>query len=290
MKKKIIIKFNGGFGNHLFQYCFGQYVSKTYTVDVVYDASELNITDLKTVVSKPLKLAAKSDLFKCGFIGLKSVDMWLKRIYKRQSLVNNYYYEFHSSDSVISFIEQFMLKGERNLYLDGYWQNIIYLKGYSSLFSTFDPKKFVSDKNVQIINNLIRNDSVALHIRLGDYIDDPKFSAIYRQLDVNYYINALSKFENIKKVYVISNDIVKAEKIFNLKGVNILYVNSNSAIEDFSLMTLSSNNIIANSTFSWWAAYMGENHKNKVVAPRDWFMDEKKNNNARIHCEHWVLI
>jgi hypothetical protein len=123
--------------------------------------------------------------------------------------------------------------------------------------------------------DLLSKNTVSVHIRRGDYLSfkingNRVLSSLSE--DGDYYRAALSNFDIDKHHFVIfSDDIEFAKTMPELRGLkNITFISGQPAHEDFYLMTFCKNHIIANSTFSWWAAYLGENPNKKVVAPINW--------------------
>ena len=106
--------------------------------------------------------------------------------------------------------------------------------------------------------------TTSVHIRRGDYL---KLSDIFSLCSKEYYINAMRKLENQKFIFV-SDDIKWVKQ--NFKGDNIFYSELNDDILDLTLMTMCSNNIIANSSFSWWGAFLNKNKNKQVFAPEYW--------------------
>ena len=128
----------------------------------------------------------------------------------------------------------------------------------------------------------IKTNSIAIHVRAGDY-----GTIHFPRLKAEYYKNALSLLPELP-VYVFSDEIETAKKIF--KGYNFEYIETNNYIYDFYLMQQCKHFIIANSTFSWWAAYLGK-HKDKIViAPDVWFGGAMKIYTNNIYCKNWTII
>ncbi|MPN39089.1 O-antigen biosynthesis glycosyltransferase WbnK [bioreactor metagenome] len=117
-----------------------------------------------------------------------------------------------------------------------------------------------------------------MHIRRGDYVNT--YSNYYHILDDTYYLNAIAYIRDKctnTKLFVFSDDIEWAQN--NYKDIeNIIFVAQNKSYEDMYLMSLCKHNIIANSSFSWWGAWLNENDNKIVIAPKKWFKNEKMKN------------
>lgn len=161
------------------------------------------------------------------------------------------------------------LKNEENLYLEGEWQNWnYYLDIEDELRKKFTFKdNFVVD-NADKVEAIRNSNSVSIHLRRGDYVNNPGYDLCGH----NYYDNALmiimQRVEN-PKYYIFSDDIEYARKFFeNL--TNAVFVISKTSKEDMQLMSMCKHHIIANSSFSFWAAYIGSgrNENEIIVAPK----------------------
>jgi len=124
---------------------------------------------------------------------------------------------------------------------------------------------------------------VAVHVRRGDYL---RFKNVFNILGKNYYMDALSMLST-RRIALFSDDIKEARKIF--QGTNICILPMNHAMEeDLFLMTKCNGVIMANSTYSWWGAYLNPN-QNRIIYPLNWYVDSK-GQNKDIGCKGWIGI
>lgn len=130
---------------------------------------------------------------------------------------------------------------------------------------------------------------VSLHIRLGDYVQIQRYHPI---CSIDYYNSALDFFSNDMDICIFTDDHVMAKQIFEdkLKFKKIIYINSGDKFIDMCLMTRCSGHIIANSSFSWWGAWLA--NSNCVVAPSNWFGPDMPmaGKHHDIYCEEWKII
>jgi hypothetical protein len=134
-----------------------------------------------------------------------------------------------------------------------------------------------------------------VHIRRGDYLLNPETQKIHGVCSLSYYFEAIAllekEFENIN-YFIFSDDINWVKE--NLHVTNAVYIESEEeriAHEDIYLMSLASHNIIANSSFSWWGAWLNQYEHKMVIAPKRWFADEVMYQQSHdIVCESWVKI
>ena len=175
-------------------------------------------------------------------------------------------------------------------YIKGYFQTEKYFKEIrNTLLSEFVINKKISletDKIAEKIKNL--KNSCSLHIRRGDYISDKNANNIHGTCDLDYYKRAIdimnSKYSNVS-FFVFSDDIYWTKE--NLKIKNAFYVdNKTIPHEDMYLMSLCSHNITANSSFSWWGAWLNKNENKTTIAPKNWFVDKEN----EVVCENWIKL
>lgn len=174
--------------------------------------------------------------------------------------------------------------------LDGYWQSEKYFA--SCVNQVRQAFKFPSlDKGNQLIAQQIEQvNSVSVHVRRGDYVNNPLHGDI---CTLDYYKRAIgiinSKIAN-PQFYVFSDDVAWCKD--NLSLPNAVYVDGNqgkNSYKDMQLISLCKCNIIANSSFSWWGAWLNINSNKVVIAPRKWFNDTRFNVSDLLPNE-WIKI
>jgi len=207
-----------------------------------------------------------------------------------------------------TFLHEDIPENLQNTYgtlLVGYYQSPKYFNNYKEVISKLlkiDLKKMIVKNRVKINFNDIY--TISMHFRFGDY---KKYPDIYPLLDYSYYKNALAYILNeisnfgIKKEIVVlffceddsllesDNIIVKLKKSFP----KIRFQRADNKLEDWEqmiLMSLCDHNIIANSTFSWWGAYLNSITGNIVCYPEQWFMPEANKDTSDLFLEDWVPI
>ena len=184
------------------------------------------------------------------------------------------------------------LKKFDNIYLSGYWQGEKYLENTNYNINNYF--KFNCANKLTKISEKIKNtNSVSIHFRRGDYVNNIKTNTFHGLCGFNYYNNGI-KFisKNISNpiYFVFSDDINWVKQNFKLNYPTI-YIEDNKDYEDMYLMSLCRHNIIANSTFSWWGAWLNKNPDKIVIAPQKWFADKVKNKNTnKIIPKEWIRI
>jgi hypothetical protein len=178
-------------------------------------------------------------------------------------------------------------KFEKNLYLEGHFQSEKYFShNRDSILELFKinkkDKEYIDAKYAE----LLKENTVSLHIRRGDYLLSKDHHPI---CDIQYYQNAIDNFDNDVIFLVFSDDINYAKKTFTENKYTI--IENEKDYIDLYLMTMCKSNIIANSSFSWWGAWLNNNTNKKVIAPKKWFGESLKENNIKdLIPENWICI
>lgn len=178
-------------------------------------------------------------------------------------------------------------------FYDGYWQNENnFLPIRNKILKAFSFPQFNDNKNIELAELITNKRAVSCHVRRGDYLKDP----LYGVCTSEYYVKAIDEIN--KKVspelYCVFSDDIKwcKENLGEIIGKDkeIVFVDWNkgeNSFRDMQLMSLCNHNIIANSSFSWWGAWLN-NHDNKVVvAPNIWMNKPMVNDPL---CDSWLKI
>lgn len=252
-----IIRIYGGLGNQFFQYALGK-LQEYNGIEVEYDISFLRRE------KHPNELRREFTLDKFG--------VKIKRGYfKRQHTVREYSFKLES------------LKAKHCNFF-GYWQ---YPEMYTSIIPVLKKEfcvlpEFYTPGYLELKAKILSEESVSLHVRRGDYCSNTGFNV----LPIEYYTEALKHVKGT--VYVFSDDILWCKENFK----DVVFVEMKDYLE-FELMKLCTHNIIANSTFSWWAAYLGDNPNKIVVAPKQWRTREEDQDHFMenfVLPERWVKL
>jgi len=180
-----------------------------------------------------------------------------------------------------------------NTYLCGYWQSELYFQDISEIVRReFQPAVPWSQRNLQLAAEISTINSVALHVRRGDYVNDESVRDVHGICSQEYYQTCMRQIECVigtPHYYVFSDDPQWARN--NIKTsfpkTVVDHNDSEDAIFDIKLMSLCKHNIIANSSFSWWGAWLNTNPDKMVFAPSKWFC-RKQANDLLPHS--WIVI
>lgn len=183
-----------------------------------------------------------------------------------------------------------------NVYLKGYWQSERYFTEYADSirhsFRLVDPP---DAQNAQLLDTIGSAPSIAVHVRRGDYVSQSRTNAFHGTCSVDYYRAAVAqvarRLDDEPTVYLFSDDLDWAmENLkFGFKTVPVGHNDRSSAHEDLRLMASCNHQVISNSTFSWWAAWLNPHPAKMVIAPYPWFADPSAENRDIIP-EDWAQL
>ena len=267
----IKVKLTGGLGNQMFQFATGYAVAKKNNVELSLDLKRYNRRidhngfELQKVFDIYSKVSILNNPEKSSFTSFKEffnkIDITYSN-FKEQHF--HYTYE--------------ILDVPKHCRLNGYWQSELYFKSYTQeireIFSLFNK---LDKKNLLIANDIKKNDSISIHIRRGDYL--LKQNCNFNQDLREYYINAIeesSKYFSNPKYFIFTDDPSWVTENF-IVDYSYIVVDVNYGAESFFdmyLMSLCKANIIANSSFSWWGAWLNNKQDKIVYAPNNWFKDK----------------
>lgn len=270
----IVVKLKGGLGNQMFQYACGRAVALHNQTTLKLDLSDYNQRSLRKFLLDDLNvqysIATKADL---GVFGISS-NMF-KNIFPNMGKTYTPIYKEHKH---FDFDTQ-VFALEPPVYLDGYWQ----CKDYPDqikriLHKEFTLKDSTNREYCKLLQQIERHTSVGVHIRRGDLVHNKQTKVAFGYCDIQYYLNAMNYIEQRyidPTFFVFSDDIpwckahIKRKNVFFVEMHN-LYVE----VSEMMLMSASKHQIISNSTFSWWAAWLNTNRKKIVIAPIPWRKDD----------------
>jgi hypothetical protein len=290
-----IIKIKGGLGNQMFQFAFYLSVKNKYQNDIVkidtsfYDNNKAhNGYELKKIFSVNADYAVKKEIEKLTNSRNNFITKVIRKLFggrKTDYIEKNFLYD----KTVYSF-------NNKDKYFDGYWQNPKYfsdIKNIINSYFVFD--KNLKDENYKILRDIIEQNSVSLHIRRGDYINNFKAKNLHGGIcTLKYYHKAISVVKEYMEnpyFFVFSDDIDWVKNNLEIDN-NVKYIDWNRGSDSYRDMQLMSNckhNIIANSSFSWWGTWLNENRNKIVISPNKWFNNREIDNDVMI-MDNWIKI
>jgi len=174
---------------------------------------------------------------------------------------------------------------ETNLILDGYFQSEKYFTHCKEFIKDlFTPPN--KQQALELFEHYKDTPICSMHVRRGDYVEKQQYHPIQ---PLTYYYEAMKYMPSDTKYLIFSNDIEWCKT--NFKGENFFFVEGNKDSDDLLLMSCCNHNIIVNSSFSWWAAWLNENKNKTVIAPKNWFGPAYKHLDVSdIYCSDWIVI
>lgn len=269
----VVVRLYGGLGNQMFQYAAARRLSQVNKVPLRMDCSWFALQEQRKY---ELGIFNVEESFVSGF-----QSGFIRKINRSNSILRRAASIFSApftlqEEKYYEFDQDIMsLKGR--IYLDGYWQSEKYFKDVESVIRRdFSFKHPLEGENRVMASEIQASNSVCVHVRRGDYVDNALSSKIHGTCPIEYYQESASRLEkNIQRpdYYVFSDDIDWAKG--NLQFLNnARYVDHNDpdhGYEDMRLMSLCKHHIVANSSFSWWGAWLCSNPGQMVFAPAIWF-------------------
>lgn len=278
-KSFIIIKLKGGLGNQIFQFATAFSHALENDCELIIDISHLNYDSLREYELDKLNLKfkiLKNSMQRKFFIFLISLLNFRKPLFFTEKEDFNFYQLPYTDKSI--------------LILDGYFQNVKYFERNKQKLINIFNIDYPKDLNLIKIKN---SNSVALHIRRGDYISNQITNNIHGSCSIEYYNSAIKKFNDKSYTFFIFSDDIRWAKD-NIKITNEHYFVSDTFLSDFQEFILMKNCkhfIISNSTFSWWAAWLSNTPEKTVVCPKNWFKDPTLNKlSKKIIIKNWIKI
>jgi hypothetical protein len=271
---------SGGLGNQMFQYAAAKSLAARLDTSFAIDLYPFAKKTKATI--RPYEL----DIFNIGCVphvsSLKGKVATKARPFIQKH--RDFFQQFGILTDTYAILYQPVFESiSGNIILSGYFQNEKYFEKIAEALRTdFTFKKTLTDKNLAISGQLKATNSVAIHIRRGDYLKANSQSN-FITLDKVYYKKAieaiLGRVEN-PAFFVFSEDFDWIKENLDFDNHPVTFIDWNKGRDsyiDMQLMSLCKHNIIANSSFSWWGAWLNNNRDKMVIAPERWFREEQKN-------------
>jgi hypothetical protein len=259
------IGYSGRLGNQMFQYA----TLKVISLETGFSCYLPNNTKIKTDGAFDFTnnkwIQYKLDLLDGFEITTPILDIKTDSLYQEK--------EFTFESEIFNISD--------NTAIEGYFQSYKYFDKYREhILNEFTFKKEILYKCFNIISKY--QNTVSIHVRRGDYVKHPGFWTVTPE----YIQEALNKFNDNEYTFLVfSDDIEWCKQIF---PEGVVFIKYNSQFEDLCLMSLCQHNIIANSSYSWWGAYLNKNKDKRIVAPSNWFTEPKPL--IDLYPKDWIII
>lgn len=291
----IISKLAGGLGNQMFQYARGRAVTSELKTDLKLDISGFGVSN-SFIYSQDTPRQYSLDVFNIKICFADKVEVeklipkstLLKKVLRRLGLSG--FLKGQAFERPGGF-ENNLKPVKNDSYLEGWWQDERYFKKIENIIrSEFTLKLAIGSKAQDYFNEIKRYNAVGVHVRRGDYISNKNASAYHGVCSLEYYqaaIKIVSEKIEAPIFFIFSDDLEWCRNNLNINYPTV-FVSDNKDYEDLILLSACRHNIIANSSFSWWAAWLNNNPEKIIIAPQRWFNDEKIN--PGIIPTEWIKI
>lgn len=285
---QVVVRLMGGLGNQMFQYAAGRTLAARLGVTLVLDIADCQADPRRRYELDRLQTVCRIADFDIRGCFSKRAGL-LSRVAKRilSRLDPRVYREpGFSYDPGVRMLAA-------PVYLDGYWQSEKYFSDIAdTLRREFTPAEPLSEANAALARRIGAENAVSLHVRRGDYVSDPTTAAFHGLCSLDYYrraVDHVSRAVADPHFYLFSDDPDWVRKNLSLgHPCTVVDGNPDNGVADMALMRTCSHHIIANSSFSWWGAWLGQNPGKIVVAPGHWFKEPRDTRD--LIPEQWVTL
>ncbi|KZZ83901.1 alpha-1,2-fucosyltransferase [Bacillus sp. SJS] len=289
-----IVRFIGGLGNQMFQFAFCQSLLRFDDVKMdltLYKKEKFHFGyEIQKIFHQNLDVATPSQIKNLGFYENNKLAKLKKRFYHPKKT--------HYIEKVLGYDEKIPTNGD--VYFEGYWQNYKYFIDIKDeIQSIFSFPSIEDNLNSKCLEKIRETRSVSIHIRRKDFLRK-RNSHLVNLSENDYYKRSIQKVQDELgdelTYFIFSDDMEWVKKEFGLK--NSVFVDWNqgeNSFRDMQLMSYCKANIIANSSFSWWGAYLNaEKLKKVVISPQTWYKDDEVDGRKVVHnainLPEWITI
>lgn len=267
----IVVRLIGGLGNQLFQYALGRTVALRHGTELKLDVWHFGEYKLHAYALSALQITA-GIAYPPEMAGMPEVK-----------------------EPYLHFVPE-MLEVPDGTYLKGYWTTEKYfLPIRDHLLAEFQVRTPLQGRDLLVAERMRRTESVSLHIRRSDYVAGTYSDQILEPCPLDYYdraVSALTRQVQNPEFFIFSDDPGWVREHLKLP-YPMTMVDHNTAetnYEDLRLMSLCRHNIIANSTFSWWGAWLNRHAEKVVIGPSKWFTHRARNTDKDIVSDAWIRV
>jgi len=275
----VIVRLIGGLGNQLFQYALGRALAASRSTTL-----KLDITDYETYKVRAYALShfnvIESFATRDEILRLRGGGWMAQHPSRRLHRLIPFRKDSYVLEKGFAFDPE-VLRSPDDVYLEGYWQSEKYFRSIEGLLRReFVIRHSLSSRDQEMAVRIARCNAVSLHVRRGDYVSNPGSSRVHGLCGADYHQAAVRRIAEVvpqPHLFVFSDDPQWAAGNLHL-GHPMTIVTGNDSrrdYEDLHLMSLCRHHIVANSSFSWWGAWLDTNPDKIVIAPERWFAREQ---------------
>ena len=262
----ITSKFSGAMGNQMFE------IAAAYSLGID--------TNIK------VKASLRDGIYTLHQDWNDRIHRYLKTIFRKLEFTDEVFNGYDYEEPYFHYKEIDWDKST-NLRLHGHFQSQNYFKhNREDILDLFEPTEELNEYIEKKYGNLLQKDCVSIHIRRKEYKDTANnFHPLCSQ---EYYRQAINYFSDAEVFLVFSDETQWCKE--NLKNHKFVFVENENDVTDLHLMSKCKNNIIANSSFSWWSAWLNTNQNKKVIAPSPWFGKALNHNTGSLLPDEWIKM
>lgn len=258
----IIVDLFGGMGNQMFQYAAAYRLALAQNTELVLNTYALRHDRLRNFSLSPY------------WINNQIVDFYLPEASALKKYIYGIPGKIHHFNEKVEFeFDPEIIKLRDHQHLCGYWQNPKYFEDIREVIQSVYSLRSPSSAFLHLQKNIRSGLSVSMHIRRGDFLGKSFVRHKHDVCDVKYYEDAIQHINSLIEadytLYIFSDDAYWSRQHFS-KYNNVHFIQLPSDAEELILMSECRHNIIANSTFSWWAAWLNRHTDKIVIAPEPW--------------------
>ena len=290
----IFVDLTGRIGNQMFQYAFARKLQGDSTEKIV-----LNENFLKD------KTAFKNDLYHYVLndnitSSNRKLPYWVYRHNPFNRIMTKYFGVFQrkikeKNNSLYWYgntYEFYKVNRKKDIFISGYYQSEKYFEGMQSILrKEFIPREEVSKEASEFLKLIKKSsDSVCITVRRGNYVTNPKFKEKFYVANEDYFKKAILEIKrkvNEPTFFVFSDDLDWAKENINLFENGFVEPPGLTLGEKMLVMSHCNHFIISNSTFSWWAQYLGDSPNKIVISPKNWYVNGDRTD---IYQASWIRV
>ncbi len=289
----IVTRLNGGLGNQMFQYAAGRRLALQNNTDLTLDISWFKGAGMQATAKRVYELG----IFKVvGTISDEPVIYRPSKGILSSILMRSKELRVYSQSDGGYFYNPEILEAGDDVRLEGYWQSADYFEDIAKqIRDDFTFRNPPNKKNKDMLHKIKDTNAVSLHVRRGDYANDKSTQAFHGLAPLDYYRECMRRMQRDleKPHFFIFSDEPDWCKKHLQNHKNMTYVDINDAdhgAEDMRLMAACKHHIIANSSFSWWGAWLNPSLDKIVYAPKRWFAGTSEKDTLQLIPKQWIRL
>ena len=288
-----------GLGNQLFQYVMGRQLSLIHNVDLKLDVRHFDSQKLRAFKLNHYRINAEiaREQEIEGFLKPYLNSGLYYKVFRKIAHQFPKHQRRYFKENEWWVYEQDILKTPSSVYIEGYWQHYKYFENlHPQILDELTINEGYNSDVAKLVSEIENNpNSISLHIRRGDYITDSQANSLMGIMPLSYYYSAIAYLKHrlpAPHIYIFSDDL---DWVFdNLKtDIPVTLVDIEDGKKDYlelDIMSKCRHQIIANSSFSWWGAFLNRNPDKIVIAPQKWVVPPNINSKINIQMPTWIKL